>query len=212
MLMLEKKATEFLEDLSSSAPFPGGGGAAAVTGALAASLGLMVTNLTVGKKRYEAVEEEMQETKRRLTVLREELVRLTDEDAICFEPLAKAYRLPKETPEERLHKEQVMETALQEACAVPLKIMEKTLEVMEYLRVVGEKGSVMAVSDAGGGIVLAQAALEGAALNIFINTKSMKDRVLARELNERAEQMIAEGARKKEALYGKVLGKLKMEE
>lgn len=209
MLMLEKKATEFLEDLSSSAPFPGGGGAAAVTGALAASLGLMVANLTVGKKKYEAVEEEIQETKKVLTALRDELVRLTDEDAIGFEPLAKAYRLPKDTPEQRLHKEMVMEGALADACVVPLKIMEKTLEVMNYLSIVGEKGSVMAVSDAGGGIVLAQAALEGAALNIFINTKSMKDKELAQELNEKAERMIAEGAQKKEQLYGKVMSKLK---
>lgn len=209
MLMLEKKATEFLEDLSSSAPFPGGGGAAAVTGALAASLGLMVANLTVGKKKYEAVEEEIQETKKVLTALRDELVRLTDEDAIGFEPLAKAYRLPKDTPEQRLHKEMVMEGALADACVVPLKIIEKTLEVMNYLSIVGEKGSVMAVSDAGGGIVLAQAALEGAALNIFINTKSMKDKELAQELNEKAERMIAEGAQKKEQLYGKVMSKLK---
>lgn len=209
MLMLEKKATEFLEDLSSAAPFPGGGGAAALTGALAASLGLMVANLTVGKKKYAAVEAEMQNAIQVLISLRDELVRLTDEDAVGFEPLAKAYRLPKDTPEQRLHKEAVMEKALYDACVVPIKIMEKTLEVMNYLIFLGEKGSVMAVSDAGGAIVLAQAALEGAALNIFINTKSMKNRELAEELNLRAEKMISEGDKKKDALYGEVLGKLK---
>lgn len=209
MLMLEKKATEFLEDLSSAAPFPGGGGAAALTGALAASLGLMVANLTIGKKKYAAVEEEMQNAIQVLISLRDELVRLTDEDAVGFEPLAKAYRLPKDTPEQRLHKEAVMEKALYDACVVPIKIMEKTLEVMNYLILLGEKGSVMAVSDAGGAIVLAQAALEGAALNIFINTKSMKNRELAEELNLRAEKMISEGDKKKDALYGEVLGKLK---
>lgn len=209
MLMLEKKATEFLEDLSSAAPFPGGGGAAALTGALAASLGLMVANLTVGKKKYAAVEAEMQNAIQVLISLRDELVRLTDEDAVGFEPLAKAYRLPKDTPEQRLHKEAVMEKALYDACVVPIKIMEKTLEVMNYLIFLGEKGSVMAVSDAGGAVVLAQAALEGAALNIFINTKSMKNRELAEELNLRAEKMISEGDRKKDALYGEVLGKLK---
>lgn len=209
MLMLEKKATEFLEDLSSAAPFPGGGGAAALTGALAASLGLMVANLTVGKKKYAAVEAEMQNAIQVLISLRDELVRLTDEDAVGFEPLAKAYRLPKDTPEQRLHKEAVMEKALYDACVVPIKIMEKTLEVMNYLIFLGEKGSVMAVSDAGGAIVLAQAALEGAALNIFINTKSMKNRELAEELNRRAEKMISEGDKKKDALYGEVLGKLK---
>lgn len=209
MLMLEKKATEFLEDLSSSAPFPGGGGAAAVTGALAASLGLMVANLTVGKKKYVAVEEEMQEAKAKLVSLRDRLVRLTDEDAIAFEPLAKAYRLPKETEAQRAEKELIMEDALYQACLVPLEIMEVTLDVMRYLTVIGEKGSVMAVSDAGGGIVLAQSALEGAALNIFINTKSMKKRKLAEELNEKADDMIAEGNILKDQLYNKVLGKLR---
>lgn len=209
MLMLEKKATEFLEDLSSSAPFPGGGGAAAVTGALAASLGLMVANLTVGKRKYAAVEEEMQEAKANLVSLRDRLVKLTDEDAIAFEPLAKAYRLPKETEAQRVEKELIMEDALYQACLVPLEIMEVTLDVMRYLIVIGEKGSVMAVSDAGGGIVLAQSALEGAALNIFINTKSMKKRALAEELNEKADAMIAEGNILKEQLYNKVLGKLR---
>ena len=207
-MMLEKKATEFLEDLSSSAPFPGGGGAAAVTGALAASLGLMVANLTVGKKKYAAVEEEILEMKDRLTVLRDRLVVLTDEDAIAFEPLANAYRLPKETEEQRLEKERIMETALYEACKVPMEIMETTLNVMKCLSVIGEKGTIMAVSDAVGGIVIAQAALESAALNIYINTKSMKNRELAKELNTRAELLISEGNTRKFFLYKKNFGKL----
>lgn len=209
MLMLDKKATEFLEDLSSAAPFPGGGGAAAVTGALAASLGLMVANLTVGKKKYEAVEREIQNVKKELIELRDGLVRLTDEDAIGFEPLAKAYRLPKETEEQRVLKEQVMEEALYKACLVPVQIMETSLKVMKCLRVVGEKGSVMAVSDAGGGVVLAHAALKGAALNIFINTKSMKNRALAEELNQKADAMIEEGYQIKEKLYNEVMDKVR---
>lgn len=209
MLMLEKKATQFLEDLSSSAPFPGGGGAAAVTGALAASLGLMVANLTVGKKKYEHVELEITQVREKLTVLRDRLVRLTDEDAIGFEPLAKAYRLPKDSEEERAYKERIMEEALYKACLVPLEIMETTIRVMEQLIVVGEKGSVMAVSDAGGGIVLAQSALEGAALNIYINTKSMKNRMSAEELNKKADMLIEQGKLMKEQLYNKVLNDLR---
>lgn len=207
--MLEKKAIEFLEDLSSSAPFPGGGGAAAVTGALAASLGLMVANLTIGKKKYVAVEAEIIELKEKLVGLRDRLVVLTDEDAIGFEPLANAYRLPKETEEQRLEKERIMEKALYQACLVPLEIMETTLEVMKCLSVIGEKGSQMAVSDAGGGMVLAQAALEGAAFNIYINTKSMKNRKLAEELNVKAEKLISEGNTRKNFLYKKVIDKLR---
>lgn len=207
-MMLEKKATEFLEDLSSSAPFPGGGGAAAVTGALAASLGLMVANLTVGKKKYAAVEEEIQETKEKLIYLRDRLVVLTDEDAIGFEPLANAYRLPKETEEQRMEKDRIMQTALYEACKVPIEIMETVLNVMKCLSVIGEKGTIMAVSDAVGGMVLAQAALESAALNVYINTKSMKNRELAKELNNRAELLIGEGNTRKMFLYKKNFGKL----
>lgn len=207
-MMLEKKATEFLEDLSSSAPFPGGGGAAAVTGALAASLGLMVANLTIGKKKYAAVEEEIQETKEKLIYLRDRLVVLTDEDAIGFEPLANAYRLPKETEEQRVEKDRIMQIALYEACKVPIEIMETVLNVMKCLSVIGEKGTIMAVSDAVGGMVLAQAALESAALNVYINTKSMKNRELAKELNNRAELLIGEGNTRKMFLYKKNFGKL----
>ena len=186
----------------------GGGGAAAVTGALAASLGLMVANLTVGKKKYAAVEEEIQETKEKLIYLRDRLVVLTDEDAIGFEPLANAYRLPKETEEQRMEKDRIMQKALYEACKVPIEIMETVLNVMKCLSVIGEKGTIMAVSDAVGGMVLAQAALESAALNVYINTKSMKNRELAKELNNRAELLIGEGNTRKMFLYKKNFGKL----
>ena len=208
-MMLEKKATEFLEDLSSSAPFPGGGGAAAVTGALAASLGLMVANLTVGKKKYAAVEDEILDMKEKLTVLRDRLVELTDEDAVGFEPLANAYRLPKDTEEQRVEKDRIMQKALYEACLVPLEIMKTVQQVMKCLSVIGEKGTIMAVSDAVGGMVLAQAALESAALNIYINTKTMNNRELAQGLNENAKLLISEGNTRKYFLYKKNFGKLR---
>ena len=111
-MMLEKKTTEFLEELSSSAPVPGGGGASAAAGAYAAALGLMVGNLTTGKKKYADVEEEICESMKKLEQLRDKLTRLVDEDAKAFEPLSKAYGMPKETEEQKKLKEQVMETAL----------------------------------------------------------------------------------------------------
>ena len=109
MMMLEQKTTEFLDALSSSAPVPGGGGASAAVGAFASALGMMVTNLTIGKKKYIDVEAEMEDVRSRLESLRQELVGLTDRDAEAFEPLAKAYGLPKETEEQRSEKERVME-------------------------------------------------------------------------------------------------------
>lgn len=208
-MMLEKKTTEFLEELSSSAPVPGGGGASAAAGAYAAALGLMVGNLTTGKKKYADVEEEICESMKKLEQLRDKLTRLVDEDAKAFEPLSKAYGIPKETEEQKKLKEQVMETALREACRVPLEIMEVSIEVMELLQVLEEKGSRLAVSDAGVGILFAKTSLEGASLNVFINTRLMKDRQYAEELNQRADAWIARGRTLEQQVYHGVLEKIR---
>ena len=208
-MMLEKKTTEFLEELSSGAAVPGGGGASAAVGAFAAALGMMVTNLTIGKKKYADVEEEVRKIRDELAALQDDLVLLTDRDAAAFEPLSKAYGLPKETEEQRETKEHIMEQALLTASEVPMKIMETTLKVMHQLRILGEKGSRLAVSDVGVGLLFAQAALEGASLNVFINTKMMKNRKQADEMNARTEEMIEKGRRLKEEAYAGVMEKIK---
>lgn len=208
-MMLEQKTTEFLEVLSSAAPVPGGGGASATVGAFASALGMMVANLTVGKKRYADVEEEIIGIREHLKGLQEELVALTDKDAESFEPLSKAYSLPKETEEEKAEKERVMEKVLYEASIVPLQIMETVYEAMKDLEVLGEKGSKIAVSDVGVGILFAKAALEGASLNIFINTKSMKNRERATELNTKADTLIELGRGLTEKVYAGVLEKIR---
>ena len=209
MMMLEMKTTEFLEELSSKAPVPGGGGASAAVGAFGAALGMMVANLTVGKKKYAAVEEEILAALEELGKLRDRLVALTDRDAQAFEPLSRAYGLPKNTEEEKAAREKVMESALYDASVAPLEIMETVLTSMDLLEVLGEKGSRLALSDVGVGILFAQAALEGASLNVFINTRLMKDRGRAEELNGRADRMIAEGREKKERIYSQVLQSVK---
>lgn len=208
-MMLEEKATVFIDDLSSAKPVPGGGGACAAVGAFAAALGMMVANLTVGKKRYAEVEDEIQETLIRLYGLKNQLIGLTDKDGECFEPLSCAYRLPKETEEEKAAKERVMEKALYDASIVPIELMETILETMECLEILGEKGSRLAISDAGTGILFAQAALEGASLNVFINTKLMKDRGRAQELNRKADSLIRKGASLRGRVYAGVLGKIR---
>lgn len=205
-MMLEKKTTEFLEVLSSAEPVPGGGGASAAVGAFASALGMMVANLTVGKKKYADVEEEIQSVMSQLKVLQDKLICLTDKDAEAFAPLSAAYGLPKDTKEQRAAKARIMEGALYDASVVPIEIMETVLKVMRLLKILGEKGSRIAVSDVGVGVLFAQAALEGASLNVFINTKLMKDRDRAEELNQKAESMIAEGRELKEIIYPDVLG------
>ena len=111
MRMLEKPATQFLSELSSNAPVPGGGGASAAVGAFAAALGMMVTNLTIGKKKYADYEEEVKAVRDRLEGLRDQLIDLVDGDAVAFEPLSKAYSIPKDDPE----RDTIMENALYEA-------------------------------------------------------------------------------------------------
>lgn len=208
-MMLEKATTVFLEELSSGNPVPGGGGAAAAVGAFSCALGMMVTNLTVGKKKYAAVEGEIAETRRQLDILKKELISLTDEDAKAFAPLAKAYSMPKGTQKEREEKDTVMEAALYDASIVPLEIMEKVLIAMGHLHVLEEKGSRLAVSDVGVAVLFGRAALEGASLNVYINTKMMKDREKAECLNRKADNMIAEARKLEEKVYAGVLGKIR---
>ena len=205
MKMLEKPATQFLAELSSNAPVPGGGGASAAVGAFAAALGMMVTNLTIGKKKYAEYEEELIACRARLEELRDQLIDLVDGDAVAFEPLSKAYSIPKDDPS----RDQIMEDALYEAGVVPMSIMETVLAAAKELEILVEKGSRLAVSDVGVGILFAHAAIEGASLNVYINTKLMKNRERADEMNAKADAIIAEGAALQKSIYGGVLAAIK---
>ncbi len=190
MEMYKKSCEEFIEVLASKAPVPGGGGASAFVGAVGVALGNMVANLTIGKKKYAEVEEEFVALRERAYRLQNELLLLIEKDAKAFEPLAAAYKLPKETEEEIAYKEKVMEEALKKAAEPPMEIMRKVCEVIELHKEFAAKGSVLAVSDAGVGAAFCKGALEGASLNVFINTKAMKDKEYANELNKQAEEML----------------------
>ncbi len=199
----------FTEDLASKEPVPGGGGSSAAVGALAMALGMMVSNLTIGKKKYAADEEEIRAVLGRLSEAKEKLLMLVEEDAKAFEPLAKAYGLPQDTPEEKEEKADILQAAYGDASRVPIRIMETILPCMQDLEILGEKGSTIAVSDVGVGILFAQAALEGASLNILINTKPMKDRDLAADLNRHAQEMIDQGAAIRDRVYNRVQAQIK---
>lgn len=177
---------EFVDALASAAPAPGGGGAAALVGAVGAALGNMVGSLTVGKKKYADVEEEMLELKGACDALQSELMDQVAADAECFGPLARAYGIPKDDP----GRERAIEEASLAACAAPMRIMELCCRAIEAIRVFAEKGSRLAVSDAGCGAACCKAALLSASLNVFINTKGMKDREAAEKLNARANAML----------------------
>lgn len=208
-MIRENTLQGFLTVLSSKAPVPGGGGASAVGGAVGAALGQMVINLTVGKKRYADVEEEMRVLLDRMEELKGRLLDLADQDAEVFAPLAAAYSLPSQTEEEKAQKEQVMEERLLAASQVPLEIMETLFQALDILEVLAEKGSRMAVSDVGVGVSLIRAALLGAVMNVYINTKSMKNREKADELNGQADRLITEGTKKADRIYEDVLRALR---
>ncbi len=199
-----------MDELASKAPVPGGGGASALGGALGAALGQMVANLTVGKKRYADVEEEVRQNLEELAGLQRELFGLADRDAQVFAPLAEAYKMPAETEKQRAEKEEVMEERLLAASFVPMEIMDKALRVLEILECLEEKGSRMAVSDVGVAVQFARAALTGAVMNVYINTRSMKNQERAKALNEKAGQVVEEGIRKADGIYEKVQKSLKL--
>ncbi len=179
MDMTLETCRKFVEVLASDAPAPGGGGAAALVGAIGTALGNMVGSLTVGKKKYAAVEEEIIALKAKCDQLQTELLNQVEMDEVNFLPLAKAYGIPKDDPD----RDKIMEEATVIACSTPIKIMELCCEAIDCIKVFADKGSRLAVSDAGCGAVCCKAALQAASLNVFINTKGMKNRELAEQMN-----------------------------
>ena len=168
-------------------------------GAAGVALGNMVGNLTTGKKKYAAVEADIQALNTKADALRKELEALVQADADAFAPLAAAYGLPKDTPEQAAHKAAVLEKALDAACAVPPEVMEKY----------AAKGSVMAVSDAGCAAALCKAALQAASLNVFINTKLMADRERAAALDAKTDKLLDEFVSRADAVFASVTNKLR---
>ncbi len=199
----------FLDVLSSKEPVPGGGGASALAGALGNSLGQMVANLTIGKKKYAQAEDEIKELAERMKGIQGQFTALADQDAKVFAPLAKCYSLPSGTEEEKAYKAEVMEARLLDASLVPMEIMEKAAEMLEIMDILADKGSRMAVSDVGVGVQFIRTALLGAVMNVYINTRSMKNREKAEEMNEKAERLIKEGTEAADRIYQKVLEQLR---
>ncbi len=202
--MTRESCRQFVEVLASSAPTPGGGGASALVGAVAAALGNMVGSLTVGKKKYADVEDEIKALMEKSAALQERLLDLVQKDAEVFAPLAAAYGMPKETEKQKAEKERVMEACLNDACSVPIMIMEACCEAIDMAAEFAAKGSRLALSDAGVSAVLAGAALEGASLNVFINTGSMKDRINAQALEAKANGMLDAYAVRAEEVFRQV--------
>ena len=205
MDMTLESCRKFVEVLASDAPAPGGGGAAALVGAIGTALGNMVGSLTVGKKKYAEVEEEILALKAKCDALQKELLDQVEADDIGFVPLAKAYGIPKDDP----NRDAVLESATVTACQVPLHIMELCCEAIDCIAVFAAKGSRLAVSDAGCAAVCVKAAIQAASLNVFINTKSLKNRDVAEEMNRHANVMLNKVCGLADDIFGDVLENFK---
>ncbi|MBQ4293849.1 MAG: cyclodeaminase/cyclohydrolase family protein [Lachnospiraceae bacterium] len=187
--MQELSLLEFTEALAAKTPVPGGGGAAACVAAVGIALGSMTGNYTLGKKKYEAFEEDVRKGIEEAKALREELLAFLDRDAEAFLPLSKAYGIPKEDPE----RDTVLEAALNGAAEVPLALMRLCVQGLSLMKVFREKGSRLMQSDVSCGVYFLQAALHAASFNVYINTELMKNRDKAAALESEAGALLSEG-------------------
>jgi len=208
MKMAEKSSAHFIEVLASKAPVPGGGGAAAMGGAIGMALSNMVGNLTVGKKKYADVEDEVKKLLEEGSAIIEDLKGLVDRDAEVFEPLSKAYGLPKDTPEQAANKEKIMEECSIEACSVPLEIMRKSYAGIKIHERMGQIGSRLAISDVGCGVVFLKAALISAQLNVMINLGAIRDEKFLKETTAEMKQLVEDGSRLADQTLVAVMEKL----
>ena len=204
-MLADRTLREFTDELASNAPVPGGGGAAALVGAVGIALGDMVGELTTGKKKYADVEEDIQRLMTEAKAVKDEFIRLIDADAEAFAPLAKAYGIPKDDPE----RDKIMEEALKNGAAVPMDIMRTCGKALDIIGEFAEKGSRLAISDAGCAATCCKAAIRAASLNVFINTKSMKDREFADQLNAEADELLAKYNQLADEIFDSVAGRLR---
>ena len=181
---------EYVKELGSKAPVPGGGGASAVAGALSAALAGMVCNLTVGKKSYVTVEDDVKKILADMNEHMESFIRLSDKDAEVFYPLSQAYGFKPQNDEEKKMHEENMEKLLFNAAMVPLDIMKEAYSMLGAIDFLAKKGSKLAVSDAGVAVSMLRSAVCGAMMNVVINVKYIKDRIKAQNILDEASELL----------------------
>ncbi|KPL24952.1 MAG: methenyltetrahydrofolate cyclohydrolase [Anaerolineae bacterium SM23_84] len=207
-MLTQKPVSTFLDQLASSAPAPGGGSAAALGAAIGAALVSMVANLTVGKKQYVDVEEDIQRILERSETLRRRCEELLEQDVAAYTMVSQAYRMPRDTDEQKEARSAAIQEALKGATSVPMALAEACVEILKLCPESAEKGNVRAVSDVGVGALMAEAALRAAALNVWINLGSIKDQDFVRTEGERLNALLEGKAQLKEDILKDVEAKL----
>jgi len=206
--LTDKPVTSFLDDLASNAPAPGGGSVASLSGALGAALISMVCNLTLGKKGYEEVQGDIQGLLAQSEALRQEMIDLLEADVAVYTAYSLTAKMPRNTDEEKAARTQAMQAALKNATMVPLRIAEAAVKVMDLCMLTAEKGNKGAVSDAGVAVLMAEAALRSAALNVLINLTFIKDLEFVAKKRAHLDSMLTGRGAMRDKIYDYVVSKL----
>jgi formiminotetrahydrofolate cyclodeaminase len=195
-MLSDMRLKDFLDELASSSPAPGGGSVAALSGSLSAALSSMVCHLTIKKKKYEDVRDEMRQILTKCESLRNELTELIDEDTKAFNQVMDAFKMPKDNDEQREQRKRSIQLALKNATHSPLKIAQLCYDILNSNIVIAEKGNVNSITDTGVSALLANTGIESAALNVRINLSSIKDEGFIektekelKEIEENAEEL-----------------------
>jgi formiminotetrahydrofolate cyclodeaminase len=207
-MLSEKSVQTFLNELASSAPAPGGGSAAALAAAIGAALVSMVANLTLGKSKYADVQDDIERIVAQSEELRHRCVALLEKDVEAYTGVSAAYKMPRETEEQKHARSAAIQEALKGATAVPMQLAEACVEILQLCPESADKGNVMAVSDVGVGALMAEAALRAAALNVWINLGSIKDEAFVEREGKRLDNLLQGKSNLKEAIFRDVKAKL----
>ena len=211
-MLIDKSVKEYIKQVQSEDPTPGGGSVAATVGALGGALINMVGNLTIDKKVYTDVPEDkkkvMEESFKGIEALVEDLLVIIDEDATAFDGVMNAFKLPKETEEDKKKRREAIQEGYKKALETPLRCAEKCLEILKLQEIFAEYGNVNAITDVGVGTLLAYSGLEGALFNVTINLKSIKDLDYKKEMEDNVNSIMDSGKELKEELLKVVYTRL----
>lgn len=208
MKLTDKPVTSFLDDLASNLPAPGGGSVASLAGALGAALVSMVCNLTLGKKGYEAVQGDIQSLLGQSEALRQEMTDLLEADVAAYTAYSQTAKMPRDTDDEKAMRNAAMQAALKNATMVPMRIAEVAVQIMSLCEPAAIKGNRWAVSDAGVAVLMAEAALRSAALNVLINLGTIKDSDFVADKRAHLDGLLAGKGRMRDEVYDLVVSKL----
>jgi len=203
-----KTLQNYLDELSSNSPTPGGGNVAALCGALSSSLATMVCNLTIGKKKYAEVESEMISLKEKLEIYQKKFIELGKKDNLAFDKVMNAFKLPKDTDKQKEIRNKEIENATIGAAEIPSEVMQTAKELLPLLKIIIEKGNRNSLSDVGVAAALVETASKGAYLNVIINCASLNNQIIAQEMKKRADIVLHETCNESESLVQKVISSI----